>query len=231
MKNDSNREQTVRALRSLLKGYLNLGIEEIELGKDEVENLEFNSQDSLSSLEEEVHNCKKCPLYKSRKNYVFGEGNESAPLMFIGEAPGYYEDVKGKPFVGRAGELLTRIIKAIKMERKDVYIGNILKCRPPNNRDPEPEEIEACFPYLQRQIEIIKPKVICTLGRFAAQTLLDTSVSISQLRGELFYYRGIKVVPTFHPSYLLRNQSKKRDTWEDMKYIMKILERESEKSE
>jgi DNA polymerase len=144
--------------------------------------------------------------------------------MFIGEAPGYYEDQQGEPFVGEAGELLTRIIQAIGLRREDVYIANIIKCRPPNNRDPEPDEIAQCEPFLLRQLEVIQPKIICALGRFAAQTLLKSNTAISRLRGKFYEYHGIKVMPTFHPAYLLRHPEDKRLVWQDMQMIQQEYE-------
>lgn len=178
---------------------------------------------SLDSLKSEVSSCRKCPLSKTRKNVVFGAGSEKARLMFVGEAPGQDEDIQGLPFVGRAGQLLTKIIEAMGMKREDVYIANILKCRPPENRPPAPDEILACRDNLKRQIGMIKPKVICTLGKFASQTLLNTETPISALRGKFGSYDGIKVMPTFHPAYLLRNPGDKRLVWEDMKKVMKEL--------
>ena len=154
---------------------------------------------------------------------MFGAGNPDADLMFVGEAPGADEDVQGVPFVGRAGQLLTKIIEAIGLGREDVYIANVIKCRPPQNRNPEPDEIETCEPFLFRQIEIIKPTVIVTLGKFAAQTLLRSEEPISRLRGRIFDYHGAKLIPTFHPAYLLRNPSSKREVWEDMKLAKKLL--------
>jgi uracil-DNA glycosylase family 4 len=143
--------------------------------------------------------------------------------MFIGEGPGYDEDVQGRPFVGRAGQLLTRIIQSIRLQREDVYIANIIKCRPPQNRNPQPDEIEACFPFLQKQIEVIQPRIICALGTFSAQSLLRTTDKITALRGRLFDLGGIKLIPTYHPAFLLRNPDKKREVWEDMKQIMGLL--------
>lgn len=218
-----NRTEALRALKNTLSGYINLDIYEIESEKP------VSDKDSLRTLKNEVLQCHRCSLHKGAKNYVFGEGSPDASLMFIGEAPGYYEDVAGKPFVGKAGQLLTKIIKAMGFTREDVYISNILKCRPPENRDPVTGEIEACFSYLTQQIEMIKPEVICALGRFAAQKLTGSEVSISHLRGNLFFYKGIKVIPTFHPSFLLRSPKNKKATWEDMKMILKILGREVKK--
>lgn len=174
---------------------------------------------ALTELEQQVKVCHECDLYKTRRNIVFGEGNPNAALLFIGEAPGLEEDIQGKPFVGRAGQLLTKIIKAIGMRREDVYIANCLKCRPPKNRTPYPSEIVVCRNYLIQQIDIIKPKVICCLGRPAAQTLLMSDSPISKMRGKFYDYQGIKVMPTFHPAYLLRNPSEKRLVWEDMKKV------------
>lgn len=178
---------------------------------------------SLKGLKDEVCLCEKCELFKTRKNVVFGEGSDKAKLIFVGEAPGEDEDCQGLPFVGRSGQLLTKIIEAMGLKREDVYIANILKCRPPDNRPPAPDEILACRDNLRRQIDIIKPKVICTLGKFASQTLLNTETPISALRGKFDYYNGIKVMPTFHPAYLLRNLGDKKLVWEDMKKVMKEL--------
>ena len=184
--------------------------------------LRLKSND-LDSLKNEILACKCCSLYKARHNIVFGSGNPKAELMFIGEAPGADEDLQGLPFVGRAGQLLTKIIEAMGLKRSDVYIANILKCRPPNNRAPLPQEIEECEDILKKQIDIIKPKIICTLGKFASQTLLRTEIPISVLRGNFKEYNGIKLMPTFHPAYLLRNPNDKRLVWQDMKKIMKEL--------
>jgi DNA polymerase len=182
-----------------------------------------NVEQELDALKKEVLRCKACSLSKTRLNVVFGSGNPRAGLMFVGEAPGSEEDIQGLPFVGRAGQLLTKIIEAMDLKREDVYIANILKCRPPDNRAPLPEEIEACRGNVRRQIAIIKPKVICTLGKFASQTLLNTETTISRLRGNFYEYEGIKVMPTFHPAYLLRNPHDKKLAWSDMKKIKKLL--------
>jgi len=177
----------------------------------------------LKILEKEALKCRRCPLSKTRTNVVFGEGDPKAKLMFIGEAPGADEDMQGRPFVGRAGQLLTKIIESMGLEREDVFIGNILKCRPPGNRNPLPSEIAVCKAYLEKQIDLIKPEVICALGKFAAQTLLDTETPISRLRGKFYDYRGVKLMPTYHPAYLLRNPGEKKDVWEDMKKVAKEL--------
>lgn len=178
----------------------------------------------LVSLKREVFSCHKCAIAKDRNNVVFGEGNIDAGLMFVGEAPGYDEDIQGKPFVGKAGMLLTKIIEAMGLERKDVYICNILKCRPTANRNPKPEEIEQCIDYLRQQIEYIRPKVICGLGKIASQTLLGKDIPITKLRGNWYDYRGIRFMPTYHPAYLLRNPGDKKLVWQDMKKILKELE-------
>ena len=176
--------------------------------------------ETLESIRTDLGDCRRCGLCDGRKNIVFGEGNHSAKLVFVGEGPGYEEDKRGRPFVGAAGKLLTKIIQAIKLTREQVYICNIIKCRPPKNRNPLPDEIKACFPFLQRQIAALKPDFICALGTFAAQTLLETKKPISKLRSNFHNYNGIKVLPTYHPAYLLRNSDKKRDVWEDMKMLM-----------
>jgi DNA polymerase len=170
-----------------------------------------------------VRDCRLCGLCETRTQTVFGVGNRSARLMVIGEAPGAEEDRQGEPFVGRAGQLLTKIIEAIGMKREDVYIANVIKCRPPGNRNPEPDEVEQCEPFLFRQIDSIKPKVIVALGKFAAQSLLRTSDPITRLRGREFKYRDAILMPTYHPAYLLRTPSAKRDVWEDMKRVKTLL--------
>jgi uracil-DNA glycosylase family 4 len=181
------------------------------------------SPESLNEIRLDLGDCRRCRLSTSRKNIVFGTGDPGARLMFVGEGPGYEEDQSGEPFVGAAGRLLTKIIEAINHSREQVYICNIIKCRPPGNRNPMPDEIETCIPFLKRQIASVKPDLICALGTFAAQSLLETSAPISKLRGSFHDYSGIKVLPTYHPAYLLRNPDKKRDVWEDMKRLMKVL--------
>jgi len=179
----------------------------------------FKSE-TLEEIHADLGDCNRCSLSKNRNNIVFGEGDSSARLVFVAEGPGSEEDKTGKPFVGAAGKLLTKIIQAIKLTRSQVYICNIIKCRPPNNRNPEPDEIKICFPFLERQIVAINPEFICALGSFAAQTLLNTKTSVSKLRGKFHNYKGIKLLATYHPAYLLRNPDKKRDVWEDMKKLM-----------
>ncbi|MDD5085388.1 MAG: uracil-DNA glycosylase [Candidatus Omnitrophica bacterium] len=183
-------------------------------------------RERLIELKNEVEQCVRCEeLAKTRHSVVFGAGHAEAKLCFVGEAPGYDEDQQGLPFVGRAGQLLTKIIESIGLSRKQVFICNVLKCRPPQNRNPLPDEILNCEPYLVKQLEIIKPRVICALGNFAAQTLLKTGKPVSQLRGNFHDYHGIPVMVTFHPAYLLRNPDEKRKVWEDMKRIKSELNR------
>jgi DNA polymerase len=180
----------------------------------------------LAELREEIGPaCTRCKLHTlGRKQVVFGVGNPDADLMFVGEAPGADEDQQGEPFVGRAGQLLTKIIEAIGLRREDVYIANVIKCRPPGNRNPEGDEVERCEPFLFRQIDAVKPRVIVALGKFAAQSLLKTADPITRLRGRTFTYRGATLIPTFHPAYLLRNPGSKREVWEDMKKVRTILQ-------
>jgi len=180
----------------------------------------------LTVLREEIGPlCMRCKLATlGRKQVVFGIGNPNADLMFVGEAPGADEDEQGEPFVGRAGQLLTKIIEAIGLRRDDVYIANVIKCRPPGNRNPEPDEVDQCEPFLFRQVDAIKPKVVIALGKFATQSLLKTGEPITRLRGRVFNYRGASLIPTFHPAYLLRNPTAKRDVWDDMKKARAILQ-------
>jgi len=187
--------------------------------------LSMNAEEALAAVRADIGECTRCKLHAlGRTQIVFGVGNPNADLMFVGEAPGADEDIQGIPFVGRAGQLLTKIIEAIALTRDDVYIANVIKCRPPQNRNPEPDEVATCEPFLFRQIDIIKPKVIVALGKFAAQALLRTLDPISRLRGRVYDYRGAKLIPTFHPAYLLRNPSSKREVWEDMKLAKRLLE-------
>ena len=177
----------------------------------------------LEELQEAARDCTSCSLHKNRNHVVFGEGNPAARLMFIGEAPGREEDLRGKPFVGEAGRLLSRMILAIQMRREEVYICNILKCRPPNNRNPFPDEIKKCAPFLERQIETIRPKVICTLGLFASQFILQSRLPLRMLRGKGYVYRGIKIFPTYHPAALLRTPQLKREAWVDLQNVQRAL--------
>lgn len=186
----------------------------------------LTARERLIELKSEVERCARCEeLAKTRHSVVFGAGHAEAKLCFVGEAPGYDEDQQGLPFVGRAGQLLTKIIEAIGFTRKQVFICNVLKCRPPQNRNPLPDEVLNCEPYLVKQLEIIKPLVICALGNFAAQALLKTGRPVSQLRGKFHDYHGIPVMVTFHPAYLLRNPDDKRKVWEDMKRIKSEFDR------
>lgn len=178
----------------------------------------------IEAVRKELGDCRRCALAALRKNIVFGEGNPRARIVFVGEAPGADEDLQGRPFVGRAGQLLTKIIAAMKLSRADVYICNILKCRPPGNRNPQAEEIAACVPFLDKQLTAIAPEVICALGTFAARTLLRTEAPITTLRGRFHSYHGIRVMPTYHPAYLLRNPEAKKHVWEDVQMIMKAIE-------
>jgi DNA polymerase len=179
---------------------------------------------TLTGLLEELRSCTRCDLHKARTNTVFGEGDPSSRLMFVGEGPGRDEDLQGRPFVGRAGMLLTRIVEAMGLKRNDVYIANIVKCRPPGNRNPEPDEISECLPHLEKQIQIIKPLVICTLGNVATQTITGIRSGITTLRGRFYDYRGIRVMPTFHPAACLRNPASKKLVWQDIKQVMKELD-------
>jgi uracil-DNA glycosylase family 4 len=185
---------------------------------------EFGTLRSLEEIATHVASCTRCPLYSTATNPVPGEGNANADFMCVGEAPGATEDETGRPFVGAAGQLLTKILAAIELRREDVYICNVLKHRPPGNRNPRPEEVTACSPYLIRQIELIRPKVILALGTFAAQTLLDTKLSIGKLRNQIHRYYGVPLIVTYHPAALLRNPSWKRPAWEDVKLARRILD-------
>lgn len=180
---------------------------------------------ALPQLQKNVKSCQACDLAKTRKHVVFGEGNPRARLLFIGEAPGEEEDIQGRPFVGRAGKLLDTMISRIGLARKDVYICNILKCRPPNNRDPLPEEVSACAGYLRSQLDMIHPEIICTLGRHAYNSLLGVDEKITKVRGKLKEYGGAKLLPTYHPSFLLRNQTRIDEAWEDMERLREMLRR------
>jgi uracil-DNA glycosylase len=180
--------------------------------------------DSLERIREDIGpNCTRCKLHKGRTKIVFGVGNPKAELMFVGEGPGRDEDLKGEPFVGRAGKLLTQMIEAMSLTREDVYIANVVKCRPPENRLPEKDEIATCSPFLLRQIDVIKPKVICCLGSCSSQTLLQTAQGISKFRGEWFDFRGAKLMGTYHPAYLLRNPAAKGEVWKDLQKVMAVL--------
>lgn len=221
--------QLVTLVREHVAEQLELGLSETEIKQSEPKS--GLTGFDLPTLDADAQGCTKCGLHEGRTNVVFGVGNPNAELMFVGEAPGADEDLQGEPFVGRAGKLLTRIIEdGMKLQREEVYIANVLKCRPPGNRNPTPDEVETCSPYLIRQIELIQPKVMVALGSFAAKTLLNTTTNISALRGKLHPYtlsdtieNPPKIMPTYHPAYLLRNPGAKRDVWEDIKIVLECL--------
>ncbi|MFO7785650.1 MAG: uracil-DNA glycosylase [Thermodesulfobacteriota bacterium] len=225
----------VRLMRVLLAGNRELGLDPPAVSAPVLESLErkppaanglsgeAGGARTLDELRAILGDCRRCPLHTGRNRLVFGEGNLRADLLFVGEGPGGDEDRTGRPFVGEAGRLLTRIINAMGLSRSDVYICNVVKCRPPRNRNPEGLEIAACRPFLERQIDLVKPKVICTLGRVAGEELLGKTFSVTRDRGAWFEYRGVPVMPTFHPAYLLRNPAAKRNVWEDVQKIMKRL--------
>jgi uracil-DNA glycosylase len=180
---------------------------------------------TLERVRAELGDCTRCKLHQGRTKIVFGVGDPGAPLMFIGEGPGYDEDQQGEPFVGKAGQLLDKMIAAMSLRREEVYIANVVKCRPPQNRNPEPDEIAACEPFLRQQIDAIAPRLLVALGKFAAQTLLRSSAPISALRGRWHTYQGIQLMPTFHPAFLLRSPDKKREAWSDLQLVMTEMRR------
>lgn len=197
-----------------------------QLGMDFIPNPAVSEDSSYSALEKRILECQRCPLSRQRTQAVPGEGSLTADLMFVGEGPGRDEDIQGRPFVGRAGQLLTKIIQAMNFRRQDVYITNVVKCRPPNNRNPQRAEVEQCQGYLIEQIEMIKPRVIVTLGRVATDFFIKSRASMTSLRGEFHEFRSIRIMPTFHPSYLIRNENNralKKMVWEDMKKVMAFL--------
>jgi uracil-DNA glycosylase len=208
-------------LTDQLEFFRDIGVTAIEMGASKTIEMRATKQiaSGLDAIRAELGDCQRCKLSPLRTNIVFGSGNPKAELVFVGEAPGFDEDVQGLPFVGRAGQLLTKIIESIDIKREDVYICNVLKCRPPENRNPEPDEVLACNPFLKKQLASIRPKIVCCLGTFAAQTVMQTASSISKLRGRFHDIDGMRVIATFHPAYLLRSPDKKREVWEDMKQI------------
>lgn len=222
----SSQSNVIDDMKTILEYYQALGFEALPIDIKEYgysAGLSSDKRVMLDRLKQEIDDCRRCKLNKHRKNIVFGEGNPNAGLMFVGEAPGREEDIQGLPFVGDAGMLLTRLIEKMGMKRSDVYIANIIKCRPPLNRDPDEEEISSCRTFVERQIETIKPEVIITLGRIALQSLMNNiQLKISTCRGRFFEYKGIPLMPTFHPAYLLRNPGDKWKTWSD---AQKVLER------
>jgi len=215
--------EVINDLKSYLEYLQGMGIQSLPASGMEINNPSPSQMITLEEVRKELGDCKRCKLHRTRKTIVFGEGNEKAQLMFIGEGPGYDEDVQGRPFVGKAGQLLTKILQSVNLPREEVYITNIIKCRPPQNRNPEPDEIQSCNPFLMKQIDVIQPKIICTLGAFASQTLLKTDAKITALRGKFYDFEGIQVIPTYHPAFLLRNPERKREVWEDMKKIVELL--------
>ena len=213
--------------RDQLEFFRDIGVRDVFLsrpaGAKRAPALVPGSMPDLTSLAQFLDGCQRCKLGKTRTNLVLGQGNPHAELMFVGEAPGRDEDEQGLAFVGRAGQLLTKIIEAIGRKREDVFIANVLKCRPPNNRNPEPDEVASCRPFLDEQVRLIAPRVIVTLGTFAAQALLGTDESIGRLRGRWQTAKGVRVMPTFHPAFLLRSPERKKDVWEDMKLVRDFL--------
>ena len=228
---DTETAELIESLRVYLEVLRDSGVDALPYAVDEPRAAHCETDggtqvETLDGIRAELGDCCRCELGGSRKNLVFGVGNPHARIVFVGEAPGRDEDVKGEPFVGEAGQLLTKIIQAMGFERSDVYICNVLKCRPPGNRDPLPSEVKACAPYMLRQVKAINPEVIVALGKFASQTLLESKEIISRLRGKFHDYHGIPLMPTFHPSALLRDPSKKREVWDDMQQVMKLLGKE-----
>jgi uracil-DNA glycosylase family 4 len=224
---------TLAAARSQFEYLTDLGFEELKVtvptGSD-VQNAEAANSDSatLDAIFNDLGDCQRCGLGASRTKLTYGVGNPNARLVLVGEAPGREEDLQGEPFVGEAGQLLDRILQAMGMHRNDVYICNVLKCRPPNNRDPQPQEVATCEAFLARQIAAVRPQVIIALGRFAVHSLLKTNAPISKLRGEWQSYQGIPLMPTYHPAYLLSNPEGKRDVWDDMKQVLRRLQTDGE---
>jgi DNA polymerase len=222
-----------RIQRELYGPYRPLSAPLVELTAEtegrELERTAMQSEDDLTksndldNYNQEINTCKKCSLSATRKNFVFGIGNPNADLMFVGEAPGHDEDIQGKPFVGRAGLLLNLMLQSIGLRREDVFIANVLKCRPPNNRDPLPDEIEKCEPYLKRQIDLVSPRLLVTLGRFAAASLLRATGALATLREDMHTYDDVPLIVTYHPAALLRNPQLKRQAWEDLKKIKSFL--------
>ncbi|HXX36100.1 MAG TPA: uracil-DNA glycosylase [Thermodesulfobacteriota bacterium] len=216
---DENVNEMIGNLKSYLEYLKGIGVGFLPISEGDPEEATQVPIVTLDEVRKELGDCSRCKLHRTRRTIVFGEGNEKASLMVIGEGPGYDEDIQGRPFVGKAGQLLTKILQSINLAREEVYITNIVKCRPPQNRNPEPDEIQSCSPFLMKQINVIQPKIICALGTFSAQTLLKTETKITALRGKIYDLAGITVIPTYHPAFLLRNPERKREVWEDMKKI------------
>ncbi len=229
----TSRKPMVDIFSQVIEQQRELGLGELRLDRNAVTTLlpaepsRKPSRDSLAPTKaltdfcEQINNCTKCRLHEGRNKFVFGVGYPAADVMFVGEGPGHDEDMKGEPFVGRAGQLLDKILAAIKFDRKQIYIANIVKCRPPNNRDPQPDEMSECLPYLKKQIEIINPRFICCLGRVAAQALLGVTTPLGKMRGRFMDFEGRKLMVTYHPAALLRFPQYKRDTWEDVQMLRK----------
>ena len=213
--------ELIESVKKRLEHLRELGVESICVTPAETR---ISGTETLEQIHKEIGDCTRCPLHEQRTHVVHTEGNRKARLMFVGEAPGADEDVQSRPFVGRAGQLLTKIIEAIGMKREEVLIGNVNRCRPPGNRAPMPDEVAMCKPFLLREIAAVQPEVIVVLGNTATKNLLDTREGITRLRGNFQEYQGITVMPTFHPAYLLRDPSKKRETWEDMKKVRDYLD-------
>ena len=209
--------ETLEAVRTFVQSQAEYGLTDFRL-------VRTDAAAQLADFHHAIRDCRTCGLSEGRRTVVFGSGSPNADLMFVGEAPGADEDRTGLPFVGSAGALLTRMIEAIGFRREDVYIANVIKCRPPGNRDPLPAELDTCRPYLERQIALIQPVAICALGRFAAQTLLETDEPLGELRGRLFSYRGIHLIPTYHPAALLRNRQWKRPAWQDLQLLRRVYD-------
>jgi len=233
MKTPANIGEAIDALQSTLKQLAGWGCRGFDASPEalaalgqwgHVPPLDTSGPETLEEIRSDLGDCRRCRLAAGRNHIVFGVGDPKARLVFVGEGPGADEDRQGLPFVGAAGQLLNKIIDAMKLSREQVYICNVIKCRPPGNRNPEPDEIAACRPFLERQLAALKPEVICTLGTFAAQTLLETTQPVSRLRGRFHSYNNIKVMPTYHPAYLLRNPDQKRAVWDDMRKIMVLLQ-------
>ena len=234
--NKTEKTDIFEDIKTVLQFYEALGFESLPIeikitGRTPAENSQMvkNKEPALLTLREEIGDCRRCRLSEKRTSIVFGEGDPNAKLMFIGEAPGREEDLQARPFVGDAGVLLTRLIEKMGFSRKDVYIANVVKCRPPLNRDPEPDEIEKCRGFIERQIEIIQPDVIMSLGRIAASVLIgDAKLRITPIRGKLFHYKKIPLIPTFHPAYLIRNPKDKWLTWSDARKVLELLGKNSQ---
>ncbi len=245
----NNKNEIIRELKKAMEFYREIGFDRLPVKKADMEDLfaqlpaakrqgytasssqvseqpgnyASNKQMALKDLQDEIGDCKRCRLSKGRKNIVFGEGSPDTELIFVGEGPGREEDLQARPFVGNAGKVLTNLIKKMGLRRESVYIANIVKCRPPANRDPEEDEITTCGPFLERQIEIIQPKVIIALGRISGQHLTGSKLPISKLRGQFYSYKGFSVMPTFHPAYLMRNPKDKWLTWGDVQQVLTLL--------